>query len=410
MMIKKPFSVTEITKYIKDTIENDIELSNVYVRGEVSNFKFHSSGHMYFTLKDENAKIKCVMFKTYNIFLKFMPEDGMNVIASGSISVYERDGQYQLYCTRMEPDGIGALYKAYEQLKDKLEKEGLFDKSHKKPVPLFPEKIGVVTSRTGAVIKDIINVASSRFYNIKIVLYPAKVQGTGAAESIKDGIEYFNSRDDIDVIIIGRGGGSIEELFAFNEEIVARAIYNSKIPVISAVGHETDFTISDFTADIRASTPSHAAEIAVPSLDDLKFKIESLKSDLKSDIKNTLSNDRQYISEINGRIKINSPQNKMVQTSQFLDNLELRLVGNAKNRVTSSKNIFSLLIKELDGLSPLKTLERGYSLVEKEGKVIKSLSLLNANDDFSLIMQDGIGKCKFIKKTEGNKWQTKSMK
>lgn len=409
-MIKEPFTVTEITKYIKDTIENDIELSNVFVRGEVSNFKHHSSGHMYFTLKDENAKIKCVMFKSYNIFLKFMPEDGMSIIASGSISVYERDGQYQLYCTRMEPDGVGALYKAYEQLKAKLEKEGLFDKSRKKPIPLFPEKIGVVTSKTGAVIKDIINVASRRFYNVNIVLYPARVQGTGAAISIKNGIEYFNSRDDIDVIIIGRGGGSLEELFAFNEEIVARAIYNSVIPVISAVGHETDFTISDFTADIRASTPSHAAEIAVPNLDDLKFKLESFKSDLKSDIENIISNEKQRISDMAGRIKLNSPQNKIIQSSQLLDNLELRLVDNAKNKVVCSKNNFSLLIKELDGLSPLKTLERGYSLAEKDGRVIKSMSLLNVDDDFSLVMQDGVGQCKFIKKTEGNKWQIKSMK
>jgi exodeoxyribonuclease VII large subunit len=272
-MISKTITVSELNKHIKDIIEGDINLKNVYVNGEISNFKFHSSGHMYFTLKDEYSKIKCIMFKSSNMLLKFIPEDGMNVIVKGNISIYERDGQYQLYCSKMEPDGIGSLYLAYEQLKIKLQNEGLFDSDKKKSLPFYPEKIGVATSSTGSVIRDIINVGANRFKNVNIVLYPVKVQGDGASGSIIAAIEYFNSRLDIDIIIIGRGGGSIEELWAFNEENLARAIVKSKIPVISAVGHETDFTISDFAADIRASTPSHAAEICVPSYNDLKYRI-----------------------------------------------------------------------------------------------------------------------------------------
>lgn len=274
------FSVSQLTRYIKEVFDFDEVLNDVIVKGEVSNFKLHSSGHMYFTLKDNEAKIKCVMFKGYSSRLKFMPEDGMNIIAYGSVTVYERDGQYQLYCSKLEPDGYGSLYLAFEQLKEKLLKEGLFDEKYKKKLPVFPRKIGVVTSSTGAVIRDIINVSSKRFCGISILLYPAKVQGDGAAESIVEGIRYFNTRDDIDVIIIGRGGGSIEELWAFNEEIVARAIFESRIPVISAVGHETDYTIADFVADVRASTPSHAAEIAVPRFDELKFKINSYQEAL----------------------------------------------------------------------------------------------------------------------------------
>lgn len=404
-MIRQPVSVSQLTMYLKDMIEKDFFLSRANVRGEISNFKYHSSGHMYFTLKDENARIKCVMFRGYNAFLRFRPEDGMSVIIEGNISVYEKDGQYQLYCSKMEPDGIGGLYLAYEQLKERLQREGLFDVERKKQLPMLPRRIGVATSPTGAVIRDIINVTSKRFYKTDILLYPVKVQGDGAAHTIVEAIEYFNGIGDIDVIIIGRGGGSIEELWAFNEEIVARAISESKIPIISAVGHETDYTIADFTADARASTPSHAAEIAVPSMDDLIYRLTSLKGTLFSEFKNSISERSHYIKGMIDSMRRNSPENRIIQYMQYIDNVQSKISLLTQNRISALENGFSLLIGKLDALSPVKTLQRGYSITTSEDGVISSVKLVNKEDNVKVFVQDGCLECKVVEISEGNLWK-----
>lgn len=405
-MNKQPMSVSQLTMHIKDIMENDYVLSRANVRGEISNFKYHSSGHMYFTLKDENAKIKCVMFRGYNAFLRFMPEEGMNVIIEGNVSVYEKDGLYQLYCTRMEPDGVGGLYLAYEQLKARLQSEGLFDEKRKIPVPFFPRRIGVATSPTGAVIRDIINVSSKRFYRTNILLYPVKVQGDGAAESIVEAIKYFNSLEDIDVIIIGRGGGSIEELWAFNEEILARAISESRTPIISAVGHETDFTIADFTADVRASTPSHAAEIAVPSYEDLMYKLESVKKNITLKFRNSLSQKSYYVNSMVEGIRRNSPQNRIIQYIQYIDNMQSKMNLLAKSSISTFESRFSVLLGKLDTLNPAKTLSRGYSMAVKDNKVISSIKFLEKEDRIKIYLQDGSLDCKIVEITEESLWRT----
>lgn len=399
--------VSELNKYIKNIIENDSGLRNIFVKGEISNFKLHSSGHMYFTLKDNESKVKCIMFKSYCQTLKFMPEDGMSVIIRGSISIYERDGQYQLYCNKMEPDGVGSLYLAYEQLKDKLQREGLFDIEVKKTIPLLPRRIGVATSPTGAVIRDIINVSTNRFRNINILLYPVKVQGEGAAVSIISAIEYFNNRNDIDVIIIGRGGGSIEELWAFNEEALARAIHQSSIPVISAVGHETDFTIADFVADRRASTPSQAAEISVPSYDELKYKIDATQSKMISNLKDDLKNWRYIIQNKCNIIERYSPINVISQKLQYVDNLQNKMTFQMKNDIGEKNNKFVMLLNRLDDLSPIKILARGYGYVEKQGKVINNIKSLKIRENIRLHMNDGYAECKVESIMEGELWQLK---
>lgn len=401
-MNRNVISVSELNNYIKRLLENDQFLKNIYVRGEISNYKYHSSGHMYFSLKDADSKIKCIMFRSYNSTLKFRPEDGMNVILRGSISLYERDGQYQFYCNKMEPDGIGSLYLAYEQLKEKLKLEGLFENDLKKRIPEVPTRIGVATSPTGSVIKDIINVATSRYNKVNILLYPVKVQGEGAAESIIEGIEYFNSREDIDVIILGRGGGSIEELWAFNSENLAYAIRNSKIPVVSAVGHETDFTISDFAADLRASTPSHAAELCTPSYNILKFRIGSQKNILEKEIDNFIKSARHRVEIERNNIERYSPRNRIENQIQYLDNLYNKLIYNIDYIVRTKKNSLMLQVNKIDGLSPMKILTRGYAFVERDSKVITSVKVLNENDKIKLRMHDGHAECevRYIKENE----------
>ena len=281
----KALSVTELNKYIKDKIATDEFLNNVLIKGEISNFKHHYTGHMYFTLKDDNSLIKCIMFKSYTTNLKFVPKDGMSVLAFGTISVFERDGVYQLYCKAMQEDGLGSLYKAYEELKEKLQKEGLFDETHKKKLPKAPKVIGVLSSNTGSVIKDIINVSTRRNPNVYIRLYPVPVQGEGAGEKIAEAIKIMNDKNLADVLILARGGGSLEDLWPFNEEVVARAIYDSKLPIVSAVGHETDFSISDFVADLRAPTPSAAAELVVPNVAELSQKLDVYNLRLKNALK-----------------------------------------------------------------------------------------------------------------------------
>ncbi|HBX48717.1 MAG TPA: exodeoxyribonuclease VII large subunit [Clostridiaceae bacterium] len=401
-MYDKPITVSQLNAYIKNLFLCDDLLQNVMVRGEVSNFIHHSSGHMYFTLKDKDSKIRCVMFRSNNRYLKFNIENGMNVIISGNVSSYERDGQYQLYCNSIEPDGVGSLYLKFEQLKEKLSAQGYFDKEHKKKLPLLPKRIGVVTSPTGAVIRDIINVSTRRFYNINIILYPSKVQGEDAAKSIAEGINYFNNVDlGVDVIIVGRGGGSIEELWPFNEEIVADAVYESKIPIVSAVGHETDFTICDFTADVRASTPSQAAEIVVPVYEDLKEKIYDYKISIINNLQNNIDNIKKLLMHLEKTIKLLSPQNKIREYIQYIDNIDNKIIYLNKNKIKSYRNELMNYINKIDNANPAKILSRGYSAVYKDEDIIHSIHDLSKDDKVNVLLKDGSFNCLILDVMEG---------
>ena len=382
-------TVTDLNKYIKEKIAGDENLANVLVKGEISNFKLHYTGHMYFTLKDENSLIKCIMFKTYTPHLKFTPKDGMKVMAFGTVSVFERDGVYQLYCKAMQEDGMGSLYTAYEELKAKLEKEGYFDSSHKKKIPFMPKSIGVLTSNTGAVIRDIINVSTRRNPNVYLKLLPVPVQGEGAAEKIAAGIEFMNEKKLADVIILARGGGSLEDLWPFNEEIVAKAIYNSKLPVISAVGHETDFTIADFVADLRAPTPSAAAELAVPNIADVELKLNTYQNRFRQALRKKTELMRlRYEKCMNSRV-FKDPLQKVNENYMLID----RFVKNMQNSIVTKykdKKLEAIkLYSKLDALSPLKTLARGYSITEKEGKNVHKVSELKQGDRLTLRFEDG---------------------
>ncbi len=402
MMYDKPITVSQLNAYIKNLFLCDDLLQNVMVRGEVSNFIHHSSGHMYFTLKDKDSKIRCVMFRSNNRYLKFNIENGMNVIISGNVSSYERDGQYQLYCNSIEPDGVGSLYLKFEQLKEKLSAQGYFDKEHKKKLPLLPKRIGVVTSPTGAVIRDIINVSTRRFYNINIILYPSKVQGEDAAKSIAEGINYFNNADlGVDVIIVGRGGGSIEELWPFNEEIVADAVYESKIPIVSAVGHETDFTICDFTADVRASTPSQAAEIVVPVYEDLKEKIYDYKISIINNLQNNIDNIKKLLMHLEKTIELLSPQNKIREYIQYIDNIDNKIIYLNKNKIKSYRNELMNYINKIDNANPAKILSRGYSAVYKDEDIIHSIHDLSKDDKVNVLLKDGSFNCLILDVMEG---------
>ena len=395
------FTVSEINNYIKMLMSSNSLLSALAIRGEISNFKHHYSGHMYFTLKDHESILKCVMFKSSSQGLRFAPENGMKVIASGYISVFERDGQYQLYISSMQPDGVGALHMAYEQLKEKLEKEGLFDIRLKKSIPLLPSKIGVVTSSTGAVIRDIINVAGRRNENMKILLYPVAVQGTQAAAQIAAAVRKLNDLNLVDVIIVARGGGSLEELWAFNEEIVARSIFESKIPVISAVGHETDYTICDFVSDVRAPTPSAAAELAVPDREMLKYKLQNYNVRLKNALVKKLDAGRKELDKINSRPVFRHPLDNINQHRLKIDNL-LRLLGkNSEIQLKAKKTEFSLLVGKLDALSPLKIFERGYCIAKKaDGKVIRSVTQVIEGNDVQINVSDGQIYCQVLEVNE----------
>ena len=382
-------TVTDLNKYIKEKIAGDENLANVLVKGEISNFKLHYTGHMYFTLKDENSLIKCIMFKTYTPHLKFTPKDGMKVMAFGTVSVFERDGVYQLYCKAMQEDGMGSLYTAYEELKAKLEKEGYFDSSHKKKIPFMPKSIGVLTSNTGAVIRDIINVSTRRNPNVYLKLLPVPVQGEGAAEKIAAGIEFMNEKKLADVIILARGGGSLEDLWPFNEEIVAKAIYNSKLPIISAVGHETDFTIADFVADLRAPTPSAAAELAVPNIADVELKLNTYQNRFRQALRKKTELMRlRYEICMNSRV-FKDPLQKVNENYMLID----RFVKNMQNSIVTKykdKKLEAIkLYSKLDALSPLKTLARGYSITEKEGKIVHKVSELKQGDRLTLRFEDG---------------------
>lgn len=382
-------SVTELNSYIKNKIADDEYLNNVLIKGEISNFKNHYTGHMYFTLKDENSLIKCVMFKTYAQKLNFMPKDGMKVFVLGGVSVFERDGVYQIYVKAMQEDGVGILYKKYEELKQRLEQEGYFAEEHKKAIPQMPKIIGVLTSQTGSVIRDIINVSTRRNPNVNIRLYPVPVQGEGAAEKIADGIKFMNKNQLADVLILARGGGSLEDLWPFNEEIVAHAIYNSEIPVISAVGHETDFSISDFVADLRAPTPSAAAELAVPDVYEVKQKINSYQNRLRiSLVKKVEIMKLRYEKCMSSRV-FKEPLRNINDNYLKVDTYIKKLENIIKTKQKEEKTKYVELVAKLDTLSPLKTLTRGYSLVEKNNNIIKSAKDVNTGDKIDLKFSDG---------------------
>ena len=382
-------TVTQLNKYLKDRFDEDENLKAILVKGEISNFKNHYTGHLYFTLKDENSLIKCIMFKSYAERLAFKPKDGMQVMVFGAVSVFERDGAYQIYAKSMLEDGMGDLHERYEQLKKQLEEEGLFDEKHKKAIPLYPKEIGVLTSQTGAVIRDIINVSTRRNPNVHIRLLPVPVQGAGAAEKIAEKIKIMNDKKLADVIIVGRGGGSLEDLWPFNEEIVARAIYNSEIPIISAVGHETDFTIADFVADLRAPTPSAAAELAVPDVYELKQKINSYQNRYRNSLKKKIELMKLRYEKCMKSRAFTDPTRKIKDQYMILDKYVKRLETKINILQKDKKTQFIELVSKLDTLSPLKTLTRGYCLTEKENKIIKSASELKKNDNIKLKFYDG---------------------
>ena len=385
-----PITVTDLNKYIKGRIDNDEMLNNVLVKGEISNFKNHYTGHMYFTLKDENSLIKCVMFKTYTTHLSFMPKDGMKVIILGGVSVFERDGVYQIYAKAMKEDGLGDLYVAYEELKNKLSNEGLFDEKYKKPIPFMPKTIGVLTSNTGAVIRDIINVSTRRNPNVNIRLYPVPVQGSGAGEKIAEGIELMNKNKLADVLIIGRGGGSIEDLWPFNEEIVARAMFNSEIPIISAVGHETDFTIADFVADLRAPTPSAAAELAVANIDDVRETLKTYNNRYKVSLKKKIELMKMSYEKCMTRQAFKNPTQKINEQYMLIDMKVKSLQNSIILKIKEDKTKFVKEVAKLDALSPLKTLTRGYSIISKQdGRIAKEVKDLSQGEKVSIRLSDG---------------------
>ena len=404
-------TVTQLNKYIKNLLETDINLSQVSVKGEISNFKLHSSGHCYMTIKDETAQIRAVMFKTYASALKFTPENGMKITATGKISVYERDGQYQMYIFAMQPDGLGDLHVEYEKLKAKLTAEGIFDPAHKKPIPKIPKAIGVVTSPTGAAIRDIINVATRRYPLAEIIVCPVLVQGENSAKQIANAIEYMNREKIADVLIVGRGGGSIEDLWSFNEEVVAYAIYNSEIPIISAVGHETDFTIADFAADLRAPTPSAAAELAVPSALELKANISAYLNRMLMVTKQTIDLKRSIVSGFSLKSPIDYINQNRLRTDnamQKISNLVTESVIKSRNKtdVYSQKinntvmNMFSEKAKQLtvnvaklDALSPLKVMTRGYSVALAKDNILKSVDNVCKGDEITVRLADGSIDC-----------------
>ena len=380
-------SVSELNEYVRKSLASDPIIQHISIKGEISNFKSYSSGHWYFTLKDDNAAISCVMFSQYNYIVDFVVEDGMAVELVGNVSLYAKTGQYQFYVESIVQSGVGLLFKKFEELKEKLFKEGLFDESIKKPLPLFAKKIGVISSRSGAVIHDIINVTRSRNNLVSILLYPSKVQGSGTAKNVIDGIDYFNKLKNVDVIIVARGGGSFEDLYEFNDESLARKVRISEIPIISAVGHETDFTILDFVSDKRAATPSHAAEIAVVQYDALLNIIEQLYN--KADY---YLNDRitKYKSRINAcAIDLKNFGKIFDLYRSRISNLEYKLSNNIKNRVMENLNKVKLLEAKLDLLNQSYILEKGYAIITKNNKVVSSANAISIGDNLNIKLKDG---------------------
>ncbi len=403
-------TVTQLTRYIKYKMDNDQNLQRIYLKGEISNFKAHTRGHYYFTLKDDNSRINAVMFATYVKDINFQVEDGMKVLVSGRISVYEATGGYQIYVDSITPDGLGNLYLEFEKLKKKLSEEGLFDESHKKKIPKIPKRIGIITAPTGAAIKDILSTLKRRWPIAETILFPSLVQGAEAAEDIVRNIEKSKEYD-LDVLIVGRGGGSIEDLWCFNEEIVARAIYNLDTPVISAVGHEIDFTISDFVADLRAPTPTGAAEMAVPNISDVIKYINQVEIRAINGIKNILEIRKQKLNKLENSYVLKNPisiyeikeqkfdnlferlingyRNLIVINKNKIELIDNKLVNSIKNNLNNNINRFTQIINKLEVLNPLLTIKRGYSVVRKDNKVISSIKDLKKKDNLELELKDG---------------------
>ncbi len=387
-------TVSQVNTYIKALLDESTPLRNIYISGEISNFTYYyRSGHMYFTLKDEKSQLKAVMFASYAEKIKFNPENGMKVICSGRVSVYEKNGEYQLYVDDMQPDGIGALNLAYEQLKEKLFKEGVCDDEIKKPLPSYPKKIGVATSNIGAAVEDIKNITSRRYPLAEIVIVPTIVQGEYAPADIVKSIQLLDSMADIDVIILGRGGGSIEDLWAFNTETVARAVIACETPIVSAVGHETDFTICDFVADLRAPTPSAAAELVCPDINMLFSYIAALKNTLESQINYIVDNHIQYVSELSDSPVLVDYESLIHSFEDNVEVLETRLNDSLSYNLESKEMMLSALAGKLNALSPLAVLARGYSVIQKENEVVKSASQIKIKDKITFVLQDGKAMC-----------------
>ena len=389
-MAQQVLSVSQINEYIKRIIDRDELLLEIAIKGEISNYKIYPSGHHYFTLKDEASSLRCVMFKGNTLRLRFRPENGMQVIAMGKISVYPRDGGYQLYCTTMAMDGIGDLYAAFEQLKSKLAAQGLFDQVHKKPLPTYPGVIGIVTSSAGAAVHDMIRVIRARYPLTTVKLLPVRVQGREAPAEIAGAIAYANQFNLADLLIVGRGGGSIEDLWAFNDELVAHAIFDSKIPVISAVGHEPDVTISDYVADIRAATPSNAAELAVPDQDALRQQLDATLDTLATAIKQKLQSARKHLNILSSSSALRGPTQYIALKRNTLDNLQRRLNAGLSQGISVKKQRFVGLTAKLDAMSPLKVLTRGYSMaLNNNGDVVRSTTQVHLGELVNIHLSDG---------------------
>jgi exodeoxyribonuclease VII large subunit len=389
-MAQNVLSITQLTEYIRGRLDDDPFLGQVAVRGEISNYKVYPSGHHYFTLKDEGAALKCVMFKSSAVRLRFRPDNGMKVIAMGKVTVYPRDGAYQLYCAAMAMDGVGDLYAAFEQLKKKLAAQGLFDPAHKKPLPKCPGTIGIVTSSAGAAVHDMLRILRKRYPLTKVRLLPVRVQGAEAPGEIAAAIRYANRYKLADLLIVGRGGGSIEDLWAFNDELVAHAIYESEIPVISAVGHEPDVTISDYVADLRAATPSNAAELAVPDQDALRQNLDAMSSAMASALSRQLKAARQHLDVLSQSPALRSPTGYIEQREKSLELLKNRLIAAQNQSITRKNQRYIAAVSKLDAMSPLKVLTRGYSMAQTEaGEVLRSVRQVELGERVSVLLSDG---------------------
>ena len=389
-MAQQVLTITQLNEYIRGRMEEDHLLNAVAVKGEISNYKLYPSGHHYFTLKDENSALKCVMFKGNAQRLRFRPENGMKIIAMGKVSVFPRDGAYQLYCAAMAMDGIGDLYAAFEQLKKKLQAQGLFDPAHKKPIPKFPGTIGIITSSAGAAVHDMLRILNKRYPLAKVLLLPVRVQGVEAPGEIAAAIRYANYHKLADLLIVGRGGGSIEDLWAFNEEIVAHAIYDSDIPVISAVGHEPDVTISDYVADLRAATPSNAAELAVPDRDALTQALDSMENAMANALNRQIKSYKQHLDVLSGSPALQSPAGYLEQKQRQLELLKNRLIAAENQIIARNEQRYVALTAKLDAMSPLKVLTRGYALASNErGEVVRSVSQVELGERITVALSDG---------------------
>ncbi len=390
-MAQQVLSITQINEYIKNMMDGDGLLNAVAVKGEISNYKVYPSGHHYFTLKDEGGALKCVMFKGNASRLRFRPENGMKVIAMGKISVYPRDGAYQLYCTAMAMDGVGDLYAAFEQLKKKLAAQGLFDPAHKKPLPKYPGTIGIVTSSAGAAVHDMLRILRKRYPLSKVLLLPVRVQGVEAPGEISAAIRYANYYRLADLLIVGRGGGSIEDLWAFNDERVAQAIFDSQIPVISAVGHEPDVTISDYVADLRAATPSNAAELAVPDQDALRQTLDSMSAAMVTALNRQIKAARKHFEVLSGSPALRSPYGYLEQRKKALEMIKNRMVSAQIQGINRKKQRYIACVSKLDAMSPLKVLTRGYAMAQTEsGDVIKTVKQVNPGESIRVAISDGV--------------------